>query len=88
MRDILLMAVTSGGGVEELRTKLQTVLNVVMLFGFLFGTVRIIGGAGQMRRGEVEEGKASIISGALIAAAPLIMRVLYSVLFDGANSLP
>ncbi len=86
MNTIILLAETAT--VEIIKTKLGTVLNIVMLFGFLFGTVRIISGAGQMRRGETEEGKASIISGAMIAAAPLIMRVLYSVFFQSSDPLP
>ena len=75
------------GAVDELKTKLQAVLDIVMLFGFLYGTIRIIGGAGQMRRGETEEGKSSIISGALIAAAPLIMRILFEVFFKSGGSI-
>lgn len=66
---------------DALKDKLKQVLDIIMLFGFLYGTVRIIGGAIQMRRGETEEGKQSILSGALIAAAPLIMRVLFEILF-------
>lgn len=73
--------------VDELKKKLVEVLTIIMLFGFLFGTIRIIGGAGQMNRGETEAGKASIISGALIAAAPLIMRILFEIFFNSGGSL-
>jgi len=75
------------GAVPELKSKLEDVLTIVMLFGFLYGTIRIIGGAAQMRRGEYEEGKAAIVSGALIAAAPLIMRILYEIFFNSGGSL-
>lgn len=68
--------------VAELKTKLEEVLTMVMLLGFLYGTIRIIGGAAQIRRGEIEEGKGAIISGALIAAAPLIMRILFEIFFN------
>lgn len=55
------------------------------LFGFLVGTIRIMGGATQMRRGETEEGKNAIISGALIAAAPLIMKILFEIFFNSSG---
>ena len=73
--------------VADLKLKLKEVLTILMLFGFLYGTIRIIGGASQMRRGEYEEGKASIVSGALIAAAPLIMRILFEIFFNGEGTL-
>jgi len=73
--------------VGELRENLKVLLNILMMFGFLVGTIRIMGGATQMRRGETEEGKAAIVSGALIAAAPLIMRILYEVFFNSTATL-
>ena len=71
--------------VSDLKDKLREVLNIIMLFGFLVGTIRIIGGANQMRRGDTEEGKSSIVGGALIAAAPLIMRILFEIFFGGGG---
>lgn len=62
--------------VSDLKDKLGQVLTMIMLFGFLVGTIRIIGGANQMRRGESEEGKAAIISGALI------MKILFEIFFN------
>lgn len=85
MKNYYLLA--AAGAVSELKSKLLEVLNIIMLFGFLYGTVRVIGGAMQMRRGETEEGKTSIISGALIAAAPLIMRILFEIFFNGQGSI-
>ena len=73
--------------VSDLKLKLEELLNILMLFGFLYGTVRIIGGAGQIQRGDSEQGKMSIISGALIAAAPLIMRILFEIFFNSRASL-
>ena len=67
-----------------LRDKLGQVLTMLMLFGFLVGTIRIMGGATQMRRGETEEGKSSIVSGALIAGAPLIMKILFEIFFNSS----
>ena len=72
---------------QDLQDKLKELLNIIMLFGFLYGTIRIIGGAAQIRRGEIEEGKSAIISGALIAAAPLIMRILFEIFFKPEASL-
>ncbi len=72
-------------GIADLKDKLRQVLDLVMIIGFLYGTVRIIGGANQIRRGETEEGKQAILAGALIAAAPMIMRVLFSI-FIGSDA--
>lgn len=69
--------------VNDLRQKLGEVLIIIMLFAFLIGTIRIIDGANKIRRGETEEGKNAIQSGALIAAAPLIMKILYENFFNG-----
>ena len=84
---ILLNPLLAVASLADLKTKLKEVLNMVMAFGFLYGTIRIIGGAMQIRRGETEEGKHSIISGTLIAAAPMIMRILYGIFFDGDPGL-
>ncbi len=73
--------------VADLRAKLAELLTIIMLFGFITATVRIIGGASAMRRGETEEGKAAIMSGALIAAAPLIMRILFEIFFNSEGSV-
>ncbi len=69
----------------DLKKKLGEVLTILMLFGFLVGTIRIMGGASQIRRGETEEGQAAIISGALFAAAPLIMKILYEIFFNSSG---
>ncbi len=71
----------------ELREKLKVLLNILMMFGFLVGTIRIMGGASQIRRGETEEGQAAIVSGALIAAAPLIMRILFEIFFNSSGAI-
>ena len=73
--------------VADLKQNLEEVLLILMLFGFLVGTIRIISGAAQVRRGEMEEGISSIVSGALIAAAPLIMRILFEIFFKGGSTL-
>lgn len=68
----------------DLKAKLGQVLTILMLFGFLLGTIRIMGGATQMRRGDTEEGKGAILSGTLIAAAPLIMKILFEIFFNSS----
>lgn len=82
-----LFLLAQGGVVAEFRTKLKEALNIVMLIGFLYGTVRIISGASQIHRGDSSEGTSSILSGALIAAAPLMMRILYEVFFEKGGSV-
>ena len=79
--------VLAAASVQDLKLKLLEVLTVIMMFGFLYGTIRIIGGAMQIRRGEIEEGKQSIIAGALIAAAPMIMRILFGIFLAGDSTL-
>lgn len=71
--------------VSNLKEKLGEVLTIIMLFGFLVGTIRIIDGANKMKRGETEEGKNAIVSGALIAAAPLIMKILFEIFFNSSG---
>lgn len=72
---------------QDFVNKLKEVLTMIMAVAFLYGAIRIIGGAMQMRRGETEEGKQSLMAGALIAAAPMIMRILYGIFFDGSVGL-
>ncbi|MBL9166648.1 MAG: hypothetical protein JNN07_02830 [Verrucomicrobiales bacterium] len=79
--------VLAAASAADLMAKLKEVLNILMAFGFLYGTVRIIGGAMQIQRGETEAGKQSIIAGALIASAPMIMRVLFGIFVDGGAPL-
>lgn len=73
--------------VGDLKQKLEEVLLILMLFGFLVGTIRVISGASQIRRGENDEGKNSILSGAMIAGAPLIMGILFEIFFKGDATL-
>ena len=64
---------------NDLSTQIGQVLNLLMEFGFLFGVIIIIAGALAIRRGDSEMGKMGIVAGAIIAAAPAIMRLLYHV---------
>lgn len=53
-------------------------LGIVMLMGFIFGTVCVIGGGFAIRRGDTDAGKLSIIGGLIIAAAPVIVKALFT----------
>ena len=43
-------------------------LGIVMLIGFIFGTICVVGGGFAIRRGDTDAGKLSIIGGLIIAA--------------------
>lgn len=63
----------------------SSAMGIVMLIGFLFGTVCVIGGGFAIRRGDVDSGKLSIIGGLIIAGAPVIVKALF-VAFGIGNS--
>ena len=46
-------------------------LGIVMLIGFIFGTICVVGGGFAIRRGDTDAGKLSIIGGLIIAGAPV-----------------
>ncbi len=71
----------------DLPNQIGQVINLVMLFGFLFGVALIISGAMAINRGDPEKGKLAIIAGAIIAAAPAIMKAVF-VIFKLGNALP
>ena len=57
----------------DLQTGLSNSLAVIMMFGFVLGIFAVIYGGFAIRRGDVDQGKMSIIGGAIIAAAPAIV---------------
>src|ERR1700757_3675997 len=67
-------ALAQGGGVgfnsTDLKTGISNSLAVIMMFGFVLGIAAVIAGGFAIRRGDVDQGKMSIIGGAIIAAAP------------------
>ena len=65
----------SSGGLAQGASKAQ---GIVMLIGFIFGTVCVIGGGFAIRRGDTDAGKLSIIGGLIIAAAPVIVKALFT----------
>jgi hypothetical protein len=75
---ILIPIVIAQTSIADFKTKVEDVLNLIMIFGFVTGTIVIIGGARQINRGDYESGKMAILSGVIIASAPAIMRLLYA----------
>jgi hypothetical protein len=53
-------------------------MGIVMLIGFIFGTICVVGGGFAIRRGDTDAGKLSIIGGLIIAGAPVIVRALFT----------
>lgn len=49
-------------------------MRIVMLIGFIFDTMCVVGGGFAIPRGETYPGKLSIIGGLIIAGAPIIVR--------------
>jgi hypothetical protein len=50
-----------------------------MMFGFVLGISCVIYGGFAIRRGDVDQGKMSIIGGAIIAAAPAVIFAFYKI---------
>jgi fumarate reductase subunit D len=70
---------------QSLKTSVQTALGVVFIFGFIWGVIKIWGGADRMSKGDAD-GKMGIVSGIIIAGAAAIMAVLFTIfgMSDGA----
>ncbi len=71
--------VIAAAGDLVLGPQLGKVLNLIMAISFLAGVVLIISGSLAIRRGETEGGKHALIAGALLAGAPMIMKVLFEI---------
>jgi len=70
----------------DLKTGISNSLAVIMLFGFVLGISAVIYGGFAIRRGDVDQGKMSIIGGAIIAAAPAVVYAFYKIFGLDANS--
>ncbi len=70
----------------ELSEGISKSLGVLMLFGFVLGIAAVIAGGFAIRRGEVDQGKMSIIGGAIIAAAPAVIFAFYKIFGIDDNS--
>lgn len=72
----------------ELKTGISNTLAVIMMFGFVLGIAAVIAGGFAIRRGDVDQGKMSIIGGAIIAAAPAVIFAFYKIFgIDGNSSV-
>src|SRR5438552_158684 len=80
----------AGGGTTfsstDLKTGISNSLAVIMMFGFVLGIAAVIYGGFAIRRGDVDQGKMSIIGGAIIAAAPAVVFAFYKIFGLDANS--
>ena len=70
----------------ELKTGISNSLAVIMMFGFVLGIAAVIYGGFAIRRGDVDQGKMSIIGGAIIAAAPAVVYAFYTIFGINTNS--
>ena len=62
-------------------------LGIVMLIGFIFGTICVVGGGFAIRRGDTDAGKLSIIGGLIIAGAPIIVKALFTAFGLGGSTV-
>ena len=63
----------------DLKTGISNSLAVIMMFGFVLGIACVIYGGFAIRRGDVDQGKMSIIGGAIIAAAPAVIFAFFKI---------
>ena len=70
----------------ELKTGISNSLAVIMMFGFVLGISCDIYGGFAIRRGDVDQGKMSIIGGAIIAAAPAVIFAFFKIFGIDTNS--
>ena len=70
----------------ELKTGISNSLAVIMMFGFVLGIAAVITGGFAIRRGDVDQGKMSIIGGAIIAAAPAVIYAFFKIFGIDDNS--
>src|SRR6516225_8057678 len=70
----------------DLKTGISNSLAVIMMFGFVLGISAVIYGGFAIRRGDVDQGKMSIIGGAIIAAAPAAVFAFFKIFGIDTNS--
>ena len=76
----------TGFNSTDLKTGISNSLAVIMMFGFVLGISAVIYGGFAIRRGDVDQGKMSIIGGAIIAAAPAAVYAFYKIFGIDSNS--
>jgi len=62
-------------------------MGIVMLIGFIFGTICVVSGGFAIRRGDTDSGKLSIIGGLIIAGAPAIVKALFTAFGLGGSTV-
>ena len=62
---------------NNVKSMFQSGMGIVMMIGFFIGVVLIISGAWQIKQGNADQGKLSIIGGIIIAAAVGIMSFFF-----------
>ena len=78
----------TGFSSTDLKTGISNSLAVIMMFGFVLGISSVIYGGFAIRRGDVDQGKMSIIGGAIIASAPAVVFAFYKIFgIDGNSSV-
>ena len=71
---------------SSLRNGFQGGLGVLFMGGFLWGVIKIWGGADRMSKGDAD-GKMGIVSGIVIAGAAAIMGALFAIFGMGDGAL-
>ena len=70
----------------DLKTGISNSLAVIMMFGFILGISSVIYGGFAIRRGDIDQGKMSIIGGAIIAGAPALIFAFFKIFGIDGNS--
>jgi len=70
-----------------LTSGVSSALGIVMLIGFIFGTICVISGGFAIRRGDTDSGKLSIVGGLIIAGAPMIVKALFVAFGIGSSTV-
>jgi hypothetical protein len=80
-----ILAQAAGG--TSLTSAASSALGIVMLIGFIFGTICVVSGGFAIRRGDADSGKLSIIGGLIIAGAPVIVKALFTAFGIGSSTV-
>ena len=86
MNTLSAFAQGTGFSSTDLKTGISNSLAVIMMFGFVLGIACVIYGGFAIRRGDVDQGKMSIIGGAIIAAAPAVIFAFFKIFGIDTNS--
>jgi hypothetical protein len=85
----LVFAQAAGGSsTAQLQQGFGTALGIMFMFGFIWGVLKIWGGANAISKGD-PDGKAGIVAGIIIAGAAAIMGALFAIFgLSGAALTP